>query len=45
LLKWKNSGEVTMETAEALNEVITALTKIFGVEVSTDFVKANLDKI
>lgn len=45
LNQWKETGELTAESAEALTEVIAALKDIFGVEVSSTFVQENLDKI
>lgn len=45
LYDWKETGELTYESAETLSAVITALTDVFGVEVSADFVSKNLEKI
>ena len=45
LQDWADGGEATYETAEQINEVMTALTDVLGMEVSADFIKQNYEDI
>jgi hypothetical protein len=45
LENWRKTGELTARGAEALNETIEALTQLFGLEVSAEFVKKYLEDI
>lgn len=45
LIEWRETGELTYETAESLNEIINALYDVFGVKVSTGFIDEYYDKL
>ena len=45
LIEWRDTGELTYETAESLNEIINALYDVFGVKVSTKFIDEYYDKL